>query len=664
MNPRHIAILIAVVALLPLTPARAQRAQAQDPPTGSLRLASKTPWVSAGQELAIRVVATSSAAPADVELAVSVYRQVSSRSEFLLTLQDRIRGTALTATATPLSELVADPGGALTIRLPVQDPALPPDRDRLRLRDEGVYPVRVELREAGGGRSIDRFTTHLVYASPPTEGGVPLGFAWVLPFSASPALKPNGGRTLGPPASERLAALAQGLDAQPGVPLSLAPNPETVEALATSAREADVSTVDTLKRAIASRHVVGGGYVPVDPGAFGGSGGEDEFAAQLDRGSDVLTRDLGARPDSRTWVADDRVDDDGLDRLRNQQVDQLVLPDTALTPTGLPVTLAQPFDLQSRSLRKPIAAAVDTDLSKHFTVQSERPDDPVLRAHALLADLAVVYFDRPGKPRAVVARSPRNWAAERPFLEAVLSGLSASPIVKGITLDQLFATVPKATTSRNAPLTRSIAPGPSAGALPLSAIRTTRNRLEAFGTMLDADNPLDDALEEVLLTSESIELQGRQRGQYLDGVDRRINAEVAKLQVPASRTITLTARRGDIPVTIQWRGDYPIRLRLKAVSDKLTFPGGGGERIIEVPAGRNTTERFAVEARTSGAFPLRITLESPERGLVLARARFTVRSTAASGVGIALSVGAGVILLTWWARHLVRGRRNRRLVPA
>jgi hypothetical protein len=71
-----------------------------------------------------------------------------------------------------------------------------------------------------------------------------------------------------------------------------------------------------------------------------------------------------------------------------------------------------------------------------------------------------------------------------------------------------------------------------------------------------------------------------------------------------------------------------------------------------------------VQARTSGAFPLRVRLLSPDGSLTLVQSRFTVRSTAASGVGIVLSTGAGGFLLLWWARHLVRGRRNRRLVPA
>jgi hypothetical protein len=656
--------LAAVAMLATASPA----APAQPAPTGRLALASQTPWVGPGGELAIRITATSTAEPADVELAVSLYRQVGSRSEFLNTLKDRLRGAPLTATATPLTELTPDAAGALTVVLPVQDPDQPPDRNRLRLKDEGVYPVRVELREAGGGRTLDRFVTHLVYAAPPKEGGLPLGFAWVVPIGAPPTLKPDGSRRVAPLTSNRVGALAQGLDAHPDVALTLQPVPETLAALEASTKEVDRSTMETLARIAGStgRQVLGGTYVPVQPGAFAGNGGEAEFAAQLDRAGDVINGTLSVRPDSRTWVSDERLDEAALDRLRTQQVDRIVLPDTALTASGLPVTLAQPFELQSRSLRRPTAAATDPELNGHFVPPggSDRPDDPVLRAHALLADLAVLYFDRPGKARAVVAQSPRSWAAERPFLDAVLAGLSASPIIKGVTLDQVFSNVPMATTTRTTPLTRRLADATDTPTLPLSAIRQTRDRLDAFGSMLDGDNAIDDELEEVLLTAQSSDLRSsRQRTLYLNGVGRRIDDELKHLAVPPNRTITLTARRGEIPVTIQWTGDYAIHIRVRVEGDKLTFPGGGTVRSLDLSR-RNTTERFEVEARTSGDFPLRISLESPQGSLTLARTRFTVRSTAASGVGIALSVGAGAILLTWWARHLARGRRNRRLVPA
>jgi hypothetical protein len=42
--------------------------------------------------------------------------------------------------------------------------------------------------------------------------------------------------------------------------------------------------------------------------------------------------------------------------------------------------------------------------------------------------------------------------------------------------------------------------------------------------------------------------------------------------------------------------------------------------------------------------------------------RFTVRSTAVSGVGLALTIAAGLFLALWWARHFRNARRDKKLV--
>jgi hypothetical protein len=540
------------------------------------------------------------------------------------------------------------------------------DPTRIRLRDEGVYPVRVELRVAGGGPVLDRFTTHLVYAQAPTEGGVPLELALVLPLAAPPALQPDGTRALDAGGAARLATLVQALDAHPSVPAVLDVSPETLEALVASPSEADRSTAAAVARTASTRQLVNGSYVAVAPGAYSGPPGEAEFATQLDRGRAVLDQLAGSRPDGRTWVTEEHLDEGALDRLRGQQVDRVVVPNAALSPVDLPVTLAQPFELQAKPPRRPLALAADDDLAAHFRPAppgegAPAKDDVVLRAHQFLADLAVVYFDRPGKRRGVVALAPREWGAERPFLDALLGALGSSPIVRSTSLDDLFATVPPVLVGR-ATLTRSLVPGPPPAALSLSGVRAARARIEGFGAMLDPDNPLDDELDKILLASQAADLRLRQRSTYLRAVEKRLDDELHRIVVPPSRSVTHTARRGTIPVTIQRQSDYPVHLVVRLSSDKLTFPNGDSRRVDLTR--RNTTERFVVQARTSGAFPLRITLATPAGDVTVARSRVTVRSTAASGVGVGLSVGAGAVLLVWWARHLVRGRRNRRLVPA
>ena len=104
-------------------------------------------------------------------------------------------GAPIDVTSSPVSSLGADENGNLTIAVPLQDPSAPRDPRRLFLSHEGVYPVRVELRERDGGDVLDRFTTHLVYL-PGAHSGAPLEVAWVLRVHAPPSLAPDGTRRL------------------------------------------------------------------------------------------------------------------------------------------------------------------------------------------------------------------------------------------------------------------------------------------------------------------------------------------------------------------------------------------------------------------------------------------------------------------------------------
>ena len=262
--------------------------------------------------------------------------------------------------------------------------------------------------------------------------------------------------------------------------------------------------------------------------------------------------------------------------------------------------------------------------------------------------------------RGVVALTPRSWQPNRALLDAALDGLATSPILNPVTLNTLFDSVPPAA------LVRRVAPGPTEGG-PLSAptIRAARDRLDAFAPILDPNSPLLDSYEALILVSESVDLRPRQRSAFTSGLDRQIDRQLAQVKLPSRHTITLTARTGEIPVTIDNGADHAIHVVVQVESDKLVFPAGSVRRIDLSPH-RSVTERFRVRARATGAFPLRVSVASPDGRLVLRPTHLTVRSTAASGVGVVLSAAAGVVLLTWWARQLVRGRRarNRRLVPA
>jgi hypothetical protein len=143
----------------------------------------------------------------------------------------------------------------------------------------------------------------------------------------------------------------------------------------------------------------------------------------------------------------------------------------------------------------------------------------------------------------------------------------------------------------------------------------------------------------------------------------------SKVRVLGDRTYRLTAREGTIPLTLVNDNPFAVRVEVELTSDKLVFKQSrtaGRESIdnLVLRANGTTTEAIPVKARTSGAFPMRVTVSSPNAQLELGRTTFTITSTVASGVGIVLSVGAALFLLLWWGSHWRTTRRARRLVAA
>jgi hypothetical protein len=636
----------------------------------TLTLASQTPWVEPGQEFEIRVGIT----PADTAtgtLVVSVFTAIPNRTNFARTLVNKMDESVLARPlAVPLAALAPDAAGGRTIVIPTQDPAQPRDRTRLFLSRSGVYPVRVEYRPDDGSPPVT-MVTHLIYVAGPIVGPK-LNVTWIVPIHVPPQPGLDGTDTLEHDQSARLNDLVTALDDHPTVPVVLQPTPDTVAALAASTSPTDRATLATLAKLPRGGQLVSGPYVPLPlPGLLAAGLGQDA-TLQVTRGDDELAAALHIHPDGRTWVVDGTFDEPSATFLRAAQVDRLVVPEDDLSPNPLRLTIAQPFDVAVSPTSRVLAATADPGLAAHFTDTA----DPVLAAHQLLADLTVLYLDLPGQTRGVVIATPPSWQPGTAFLSTFLDGMAASPVLSGVTLDTLFGTVPQATLARSQPLVRTLVGDPQtaveASTFPAAALRNELRRLQAFSSALPADNTLaarlTARLERILLTAESADLTTlHQRQGQIDRVEQQIDAQLALIHLPSARRITLTARTGKLPITIQSASDYSLHVILRVDSDKLSFPGNGStgqaSQEVDLHKGNNQVE-FSVRARTAGSFPLHITLLSPDGQLVLSKTTFTVRSTALSGVGLILSIGAGLFLLVWWGRHAWTSRRSRRTSTA
>lgn len=675
-----IGLLLAVVVLAVVP------AGAQDTATGSsesglpnaahLSLVDQSPWVGPNGSFDLRLRVDG--APAGAQLALQVYRSVASRTAFA----QSINGENLGATLRPLPPVLpvdllpraADDSIQLSFPVSTSNPA----PLGIRVDGQGVFPVLVSLLDADDDE-LDRFITHLVRLPTAATAARPLAFSLVVPFASSPGFQPDGQARVPEADATRLGAAARAVARNPSVPLALDAVPETIEAVY-STGESGTTLVSSLARALAGRQVLGDTYVPLDLGSWVASPdptAADEVTRQATTGNDVLGAFLGTRPDRRTTVVDRSDTPEALTRLSEMGVDQLVIPEDQLGPLSgqaAQVTFTQRFDVVNGEGRNMRAVTADAGLADRLTAT----DDPVLNAYLVVADLSVLFFDRPNVARGAVLVVPRDLSVPEATYNALLSAVSRPSVDAGIeqgghqivaptTLDGLFDATDAATTSsRGSPvLVREYtADAPVSIDSLLDDVRATRARIDSFATMV-ARSELGRAriplLDRQVLIAESQGLDDDARVAYLDGVGAAIDGQLAGIVTPADQRVTLTDRSGDVPLTIENQLDYPVDVTVVLTSAKLEFPDGN-TRTVTLPPATPTQVDVSVEAKASGAFPLDVSVQSPDGTVSLGTARYTVRSTAISGVGLFLSIGAGVFLLLWWARHWRSIRRDRRLV--
>ncbi len=167
---------------------------------------------------------------------------------------------------------------------------------------------------------------------------------------------------------------------------------------------------------------------------------------------------------------------------------------------------------------------------------------------------------------------------------------------------------------------------------------------------------------------------GSQRASLIAGALQVAKADLHKIHLPPSISITLTSGQGRLPVTLVSTAGLPVHVVLVLTSEQLRFVtarvnGGAcnavnaGSEDCQLTLSHSTTSlQIPVVVRTPGAFPLLLAVETPS-GEVLATSTDTVRSTAIGDVAVALMVGAALFLAVWWVRNARHGRRARRLVP-
>jgi hypothetical protein len=651
-----------------LAPARAH-ATTPTANAPSISLTAQPAWSKPGDDVLLRLDVHGTPLTA-LEVSAHVHSPVTSRTAFEQTVNgNRLGGTVATRTAKLADLPVVASDRILT--LPLQDPAAARDLSRIPLRVTGagsVYPVEIELRDPDSSTVLSRFVTDLLLiprVAPPSATDARLRVGWLWRIGAPPATT-----TAGTPAPSftratapggRLNRLVTALETAAAIPVTMVPNPETVEAMSSAPGSRPLA--ERLRRAAASVAVLAGPYTTIDGPSLVAGRLSEPITSQLITGRSVLERELATAVD-HTVAAPQPLDAPWLARLRDDAGTTRLVVDPRQLATANPAdqfTPARPFRLETG-----VGGFDALEVNAITSSLLVRPGSDALRAQQVLAALTVIALEQPNRARGVVMDTPELWDAQPARVEALVAGLGNSPLLRPAEVGAIFDTVVGATIGNGRPYSRTLAPAtPAPAPVTPGEYGTAESRIDALASMTRPADPLVLRLRHELMLTPASGTAGTGRhasSARLQTIQDQVGAVVSGVRAPASRTFRLTSRRATVPVSILNRSDQALSVRVRLESKKLEFPNGSTQTVRVPPGDRNKTLQFDVAARASGTFPVLVTLSSPDGRLDLQRSRYTVRSSVVSGVGLFLTLGAAVFLAAWWFMHW-RRRRSATVPP-
>ena len=479
-----------------------------------------------------------------------------------------------------------------------------------------------------------------------------MAVAVIVDVGGAPVLQSDG--TFRPTAAtiQRAQDRADLMAAAPDVPLTLAPQPETLDGLVDSGGPG-AAAVAALVDARGDRPVLARPYTDVDLEALQDSGLLAEANEQAQAGADVARSLFGREPVPGIWLSGPTLGQDAANQAVDLGIGRAIVPPSAVEEQSAQAAGAVPDAPVTLGDGGPRAMVSDPELAAHL-----EGNNGVIDAQRFLAELTIMWFERPAIPRAVAVHVPGDSDIDPATAARALNGLSDGQAVQAVALGKVFDVPP----DPFGPTTVSLVPHEVTDDLGGIAGPLQRARRGVSGVAQTVGSAGGGSLARSLLLATGSATPEDQRPAYVGRVTAELGSLSGAVDLPDQFRITLTSRTSTIPVNVTNKTDQPLKVQIEFDSGQLEFIDG--DVITRELAPGVTRLDVRVRALTSGAFPMGITVMSPDRTIELARTTFDIRSTAVTGVGLVLSIGAGLFLALWWARHWRSSRRSHHLVPA
>lgn len=606
--------------------------------SGRLDLVAQTTFVGSDPTtIDLRVTA-----PDEATIRVQIYSALTNRED--------IRASYQNTSGQPFSDFTCDanqPQKESPCRLNYSNAILTieiPDHEIgeiLRVR-QGALPVVITLND-GNGETIDSVTTHLLVLDErdldqrELEGQRPavLHIAFISSLSEPLAVQPDQTINLD---TDSLLAKARRIASYRQAPITVAVQPETLQALATTSSE----QLNELAELLTGRPVLQAPWVELDEEAWRLSGDTDLIARQYKHGARVIAETLGHAPAKIAKLAATATPQT-LALLRSHGIEAVVVEPDQIIGDASGVT-----GTTDAAGRATPVITIDTTLR-----QALSHNDPQLAGQRALTELAIEAANATTDTTILIDLDDIEGSA----LNVVLEGINERNDLQTSSLTRALQ-VPVAHDTNGRPIQARLRAVSAPDLSQRSAdIAVTRGIVNAYASMVAPATAPVTALETLLRAAASASLNDQQSASYTQTVLNNIVSGTANIRVAPTNRITLTDRQGEILVTVHNGQPLPINVDLLFSAEKLRFEDS--QRLARTLVPGDNHIPVQVETLASGDARITVAITSPGGQLEITEGTIDIRSTAISGLGLIISTIALVVLGGWWLRTIRRVRRNR-----
>ncbi|MDG2025569.1 MAG: hypothetical protein P8J50_00495 [Acidimicrobiales bacterium] len=420
--------------------------------------------------------------------------------------------------------------------------------------------------------------------------------------------------------------------------------PETLTALA----ETNPAALADLVTALDGQALIRGPWVAMDEEAWRSAEEGEQVIDAYASGSDAVETHAGTAASSLV-ILDPDATPETLLLLRSIGAEAVIVEDSRLDAATVARSAMRPVEIfDANGVAMP---ALRVDEALHDTLDG--PDAELAAVHALAELTMAAHAEGVPSDLGVLLDLDRLDRATLDRFLAIADGrrevrLSTVNSLTGVDPSEDGGAAPRGILRPTTP------PDVSEVAADLRAATST---LATLSAMLEPDTAAIEPLATQLRAAVSSEFTADDARAYADAMFAEVLDRTTGIEVPVTDRITLTDRRTDLPLQVV--NGQPVALNVEVIlsAEKLRFPEGD-RLFLQLQPGVNDLV-IPVETLASGDARVTATIVSPGGAFELGSGTVDIRSTAISGLGLAISLVALVILAAWWVRTILRVRRNR-----